>query len=108
MTEEITDKFSIRTNKLGYKIIGMSSADVKAIFNGYGICDSCGFPKSYGYLVPVMGQKWFCTECHIEWVNTGTFHPEDVEYQDKVLEGFKFFIKRHDNLMREKRMEEFQ
>lgn len=98
MAEQITEKYSIHTNRLGYKIIAMSGADVAAIFNGYGICDHCGQKRSYGYLVPVMGHKWYCTQCHTEWSMTGKFYPEDVPYESKVLESFIHTIKTYEGI----------
>lgn len=96
MSEIITPEFSVRTNRLGYRIIGMNRDQVIKIFGGLGICDNCGHSKSYGYLVPVMGRKWFCTECHVRWENFGKFHPEDVSYEGMVLEEFKDAIKSYE------------
>ena len=86
------------TNKLGHRIIGMSAENVIQIFGGHGICDHCGMRKSYGYLAPVMGRKWYCTQCKIEWENTGKFYPEDVQYESMILEEFKDQITRYEGL----------
>lgn len=102
MNEQITPDFHVRTNLLGHKIIGMSREHVIAIFGGYGICDHCGCSKPYGYLTPVMGRKWYCTQCKIEWENTGQFYPEDVQYENMILEEFKENIKSYERIQMSK------
>lgn len=94
----IDTKYEPRKNKLGYTIIGMSAQDVISIFNGLGICDHCGQQKSYGYLIPVMGRKWHCTQCHVEWENTDKFYAEDLPYEAKVLAEFQHIIKNHEGV----------
>lgn len=93
---QITPNFSIRTTKVGHKIIGMSQLEVIAIFGGYGICDHCGQPKSYGYLIPVFGRKWNCTQCKIEWEAVAKHYPEDDKNEARVLEEFISIIKAYD------------
>lgn len=93
----ITPNFSVMNNRLGHRIIGMSGEDAIKIFGGLGICDHCGVKKSYGYLVPVMGRKWYCTQCKVVWESTGKFYQEDVHYEDMVLEGFIADIKEYED-----------
>lgn len=93
---QITPNFHVSATKIGHKIIGMSQGDVIAIFGGYGTCDHCGRSQPYGYLVPVLGRKWNCTQCKIEWENTGKHYPEDKQYEEMVLQEFIGIIKAYD------------
>lgn len=63
----------------------MSAADVIEIFGGLGICDYTGQPATNGFLVPVLGHKWYSTEAHILWEANGKFYPEDLVYEKRVL-----------------------
>lgn len=83
-----TKNYTVRKNKIGYQVIPMSQIDVIRIFGGHGICDHCGKPDYRGFLTPVLGRKWYCTPCHMDWEIRGKFYPEDVPYETQILEYF--------------------
>lgn len=76
------------TNKNGHRAIPMSQVDVVAIFQGFGICDNCAQPHEHGYLVPVLGSKWYCDNCYSDFEETGKFYPEDVPFEERMLQSF--------------------
>lgn len=88
--------FKIETTPVGHKAIPMSQIDVVSIFGGYGICDHCGKAKVHGYLVPVLGSKWNCDECHADFIKTAKFYPEDVPFEDRMLVSFVARIERYE------------
>lgn len=73
-------------NEKGFFVIPISQKKVIEIFNGFGICDSCATVHSpEGYLCPVLGSKWYCTDCYNRWQETAINYPEDKEYEQMVL-----------------------
>lgn len=90
--------YKIETTPAGHKAIPMSQIDVVSIFGGYGICDHCGKAKVHGYLVPVLGSKWNCDECHADFIKTAKFYPEDVPFEERALASFVARIERYEFL----------
>lgn len=76
-------------NEKAFWIIPMSRTQVIECFHGYGICDHCSQTDTTGYLVPVMGHKWYCTECYDDWMTRAINYEEDRDYELKVLEQMK-------------------
>lgn len=91
----MTEKELLKTfqNEKGFYIIPMNREQVIEIFSGYGICDHCGKPATTGYLVPVMGHKWYCTECYDDWMTRAVNYEEDREYEMRVLRKMEEIIK---------------
>lgn len=73
-------------NKKGHIVIPLSREKVVQKFAGFGICDSCSKTDKEGFLIPVLGMKWYCTKCKNEWEDTSIFYPEDVSYEYATAE----------------------
>lgn len=71
----------------GFLIIEASDLEVVSI-GGLGFCDSCSKPKSSGYIVSVLGARWYCEKCYEEWHNRAINYPEDHEYEKRVFERY--------------------
>jgi len=71
-------------NKIGHIVIPCSRAQVIEAFRGFGICDQCGKTAPHGYLLPVLGHRWFCQGCKDEWESRAIFYQEDVAFEDET------------------------
>lgn len=72
-------------NKKGHLVIKISMVDVVEMFGGVGICDHCNKADFEGYLIPVLGEKWFCKKCYKDWEERAVYYKEDREYEKKVF-----------------------
>ena len=75
-------------NKNGHIVFPCSRIKVVETCKGYGICDHCGQTDTEGFILPVLGHKWYCTKCKDEWETRAVFYPEDASYEIKVASYF--------------------
>lgn len=78
------DDFKKFRNKNGHIVIPASRTLLVEKFKGYGICDRCNETDSEGFLIPVLGHKWYCTACKEDWEKTAIAYPEDAAYEREV------------------------
>lgn len=71
-------------NKKGHIVIPCSRTLVVEKFKGYGICDFCSETCNTGFLIPVLGSKWYCESCKEDWEKTSKFYEQDVSYENEV------------------------
>lgn len=55
----------------------------------WGICDRCNKASFDGYLVPVLGQRWFCPKCYKKWAKDAERFPEDADYENYVFNNYR-------------------
>ena len=80
-------------NSKGHFVIPISQKHVIDIFEGYGICDSCSTVEDKeGFLIPVLGSRWYCTKCYEDFERTAINYPEDREYEQRVLKSMEHRI----------------
>lgn len=86
MTIEQLNLPKAEVNEKGHFVIPISQKKVIEIFNGFGICDHCGgIEEDFGYLIPVLGSKWYCEKCYEDFVKTAVNYEEDRGYEQLVL-----------------------
>lgn len=73
-------------NSKGHIVIPLSRVKVVEKFGGFGICDYCSGTDKNGFLIPVLGMKWYCTKCKDDWESKSIFYPEDVSYEYSTAE----------------------
>lgn len=71
-------------NKKGHIVIPLSREMVIEAFGGYGICDWCSETDEQGFLIPVLGHKWYCRKCKKDWEGRAIFYQEDASYENRV------------------------
>jgi len=69
----------VKTDK-DFLTIHATDADILSI-GGLGICDGCSQISSNGYIIGVLGNRWYCNECFTEWHTGAINYPEDREYE---------------------------
>ena len=72
-------------NQKGHLLIHISMPDVVEMFGGFGICDSCNESDVEGYLIPALGEKWYCRKCYKEWKERAIYYEADREYEETVF-----------------------
>ena len=78
-------------NKQGFLIIQAKLTELLTVEPGcpMGICDRCNKASLDGYLVPVLGQRWFCPKCYKKWAKDAERFPEDADYENYVFNNYR-------------------
>ncbi len=78
------NNFEKLRNKKGHIVIPCVRSVVVEKLGGLGICDYCNETDKEGFLIPVLGHKWYCRSCKEEWEETSRYYPEDASYEESV------------------------
>lgn len=74
-------------NSKGFKVIALTTIELKDITGAYGICDNCCSVTLKGYYVAVLN-RWMCPICFSEWINRAKRYPEDEIYETNNFNRF--------------------
>lgn len=78
-------------NPKGFKVIQIPQHEIVSKLGKHGavgICDRCNQAHYIGYYVAVLN-RWYCSECYSEWMETAIRYEEDVRYEDSNFETYK-------------------
>lgn len=78
-------------NKKGFLIIRATLAELCAAepVPQPGICDCCGNATLQGYIIGVLGHRWYCPECYKKWLARAENYPEDKDFELAVFNEYR-------------------
>ena len=75
---------TVETTQKGFKVIPLTWKQALHL-GGRAICDGCNEIPQTGTYIPVLN-SYYCPACYAAWHEPATFHPENQEPEQKIID----------------------